>query len=438
MASSGPLETFAKAHDLRYHGGGSLPPHGNLLTRGGRVEGTVQGKLPGGVDGTLAYYTYTYTTTDTDGHSHSHTRVFTLVVTEVPESIGFMPSLGFAGADSEMSGIGGSLQEVVQVDLGGHAGLKGSRCYRYKGASEMWTRRLFSPGFVDWLARSESDLGFELADGVLTTSRKGHLTDAAALADLCEEAAHLTQVIAAESEEDIGTGHAAADAAKDPNAADPRMEAALAAVEVDPPQSANAATKAFRRHVAGSPRTIGRAFWYATVITLLINIPAAALPIMLVVASAWATLAVIEAALILIIAFFVYRKDVRDSGSKYAAEAFWRSYAKTRGMRLEEPLRFAATHADAKLAWKPDRVLAGPLPGGGEGCFCIYGDGSKRADRVAVVMGPAGPVAESELEAEPQGLTTKDLDTYLEQLSGEDREASAKAQGEAPPEAAPA
>jgi hypothetical protein len=94
-------------------------------------------------------------------------------------------------------------------------------------------------------------------------------------------------------------------------------------------------------------------------------------------------------------------------------------------MRLEEPLRFAATHAEAKLPFRPDRVLTGPLPGGGEGSFCIYGDGSKREDRVAVVAGPAGPVAESELEAEPQGLTTKDLDTYLEQLAGEDREPSA-------------
>ena len=114
---------------------------------------------------------------------------------------------------------------------------------------------------------------------------------------------------------------------------------------------------------------------------------------------------------------------LNETTRECAAEAFWRSYAKSRGMKLEEPLHFAATHADAKLPFRPDRVLVGPLPGGGEGCFCVYGDGSKRADRVAVVAGPAGPVAESELEAEPQGLTTKDLDTYLEQLAGEDRAA---------------
>jgi hypothetical protein len=163
--------------------------------------------------------------------------------------------------------------------------------------------------------------------------------------------------------------------------------------------------------------TFIHAFSYAIAITLLLNIPGAALPIVLGVSGAWVALAAIEGGLILIFAFFIYRKDLRDWSRKYAVEAFWRSYAEKRGMKLEEPLHFAATHAEAKLPFRPDRVLAGPLPGGGEGSFCVYGDGSKRADRVAVVAGPAGPVAESE-----QGLTTKDLDTYLEQLAGEDRE----------------
>lgn len=421
MSSSSSLEAFAKTQDLPFRASGSLPPHGNLLTRGGKVEGLVEGELPGAVEGSLAYYTYTYETTDSDGHTTSHTCRFTIVVTAVPQSIGFMPSLGFHGAESEMSGIGGSLEEVVQVDLGGDAGLKGSRCYRYKGAGELWTKRLFSPALVDWLARSEPDLGFELADGVLTTGRGGHLGDTAALAGLCEEAAHLTATIAAESEEGAGTGTAAGNAAKDPKANDPRMEAALHAMALDPPASVGAAEHAFRAHVARSPRTLGRALGYAAVIVALLNIPGAAIPILLAIAGSWALLAAIELFLIAIFATFIFRKDVRESGRKYATEAFFRSYAKARGMKLEEPLRFAATHADAKLPFRPDRVMAGPLPGGGEGCFCIYGDGSRRADRVAVVAGPAGPVAESELEAEPQGLTAKDLDTYLEQLAGEDR-----------------
>ncbi len=423
MSSSGPLEAFAKAKDLSFRASGSLPKRGNLLNHDGKVEGVVEGKLPGGIDGSLAYFTYTFTTTDSDGNSETHTRRFTVVVTKVPQSIGFMPSLGFAGPSSDMSGVGGSLTEVVQVDLGDDSRLKSSRCYRYKGASETWTRRLLSPGLVDWLARSEDDFGFELADGVLTTSRSEYLGGDAALATLCEEAAHLTAAIAAECDESSNTGTAAATAAKE-SAADPRMEAALAATAVSPPESIGAAEAAFREHVEGSPRTWWRAFRNAVLIALVINIPAAAVPILMVAYGAWAPLAAIEVGLVGILGFFIFRKDVHDSGKKYAAEAFWRGYAKARGMRLEEPLHFAATHADAKLDWKPDRVLAGPLPGGGEGSFCVIGDGSKRADRVAVVAGPAGPVAEAGLEAEPQGLTAKDLDTFLEQLSGEVRSAS--------------
>ncbi|MBS1844590.1 MAG: hypothetical protein JST53_09265, partial [Actinobacteria bacterium] len=372
----------------------------------------------------LAYYTYTYTTTDSDGHTESHTRRFTIVVTTVPQSIGFMPSLGFAGSDSDMTGLGGELEEVERVDLGGHAGLKGCRCYRYKGASEMWTRRLFSPGFVDWLARSEDDFGFELADGVLTTSRTDYLGDAAALTGLCEEAAHLTEVIAAESDQDSESGTAAGNAAKDPKAVDQRMEDALGAIAVDPPESIGAAEPVFRRHLRHSPATFIHAISYAVAITLLLNIPGMAIPIVLSVQGAWTLLAAIELGLVLTCAFFIFRKDLRTSGRKYAAEAFWRDYADKRHMKLEEPLHFAATHAEAKLPFRPDRVMSGPLPGGGEGAFCVYGDGSKREDRVAVLAGPAGPIAEAELEAEPQGLTTSDLDTYLDQLAGEVRSAS--------------
>jgi hypothetical protein len=427
VPSSAALEAFAKAHGLAFRGGGSLPPHGNLLTRDGRVEGIVEGTLPGGVAGKLAHYSYTVSSTDSDGHTETTTRRFTIVVTAVPQSIGFMPSLGFKGRESAIAGFGGTLEEVERVDLGHDAGLKGSRCYRYRGASEVWTRRLFSPAFVDWLARSEPDFGFELADGVLMCGRSRIVTDGAALATLCEEAAHLTEVIARESDEDSGIGGATSNAAVDPKAADPRMEAALGAVAGPPPRTLKEAEGAFRSHLARSPRTIGRALYVSLVIALLLNVPAAAIPILCAVNGAWGALALIEGVLVAVIFFFAYRRAIREGGSKYAAEAFWRSYADSRGMKLEEPLRFAATHAEAKLPFRPNRVLTGPLPGGGEGSLCVFGDGSKRADRVAVVAGPAGPVAESELEAEPQGLTAKDLDTYLEQLAGEDREAVSSA-----------
>ena len=105
-----------------------------------------------------------------------------------------MPALGFHGRRERDERLRRrEPNESVQVDLGGDAALHGARCYRYKGASEGFTQQLLSPALIDWLARSEADLGFELADGVLCTSRKGYLEDATALEALCADAAHLTR-----------------------------------------------------------------------------------------------------------------------------------------------------------------------------------------------------------------------------------------------------
>ena len=412
------LRKFAVAHGLTYAASASLPTLGDLLSRAGQVEGAATGELSGGEQGTLAYYTYTYTTTDNEHHTEVHHRYFTIAVTRVPESIGFMPAFGFHGAESEMSGLGAAVDESVQVDLGGDAALHDARCYRYKGAEEGFTQQLLSPSLIDWLARSEADLGFELADGVLCTSRKGYLEDATALAALCDDAAHLTAAIRGESVEEEGSVGAAAEAAKDPNAQDPRVEAALRQVAVDPPADINAAKATFRGHVARSPETIWRSFRYAVAIAAILNVAAAAVPILLALAGAWPALAGIEAVLVAIVFFFVFRKEVRQTAEGSAAEAFYRSYARSHGLKLEEPLHFAATHAEAKLPWRPDRVLVGSLRGHAEAALCILGDGSKRSDRIAFVAGPAGPVKESELEAGPNGLSAQGLDAYVERLAG--------------------
>lgn len=89
MSAPGSLQKYATAGNLRFRASGSLPAHGNLLTRGGRAENLCEGTLPGGVEGTLAHCTYAYTTTDSEENSQTHTRRFTIVVTAVPQSIGF-------------------------------------------------------------------------------------------------------------------------------------------------------------------------------------------------------------------------------------------------------------------------------------------------------------------------------------------------------------
>jgi hypothetical protein len=415
------LSEFAQASGLTYAKSARMPSQGATLTRhSGHTEGAATGTLPGGIEGTLAHYVYTYTVTDADDHTHTETRRLTLVVTNVPESIGFVPYLGFTRQLSSFLGTAGGTK-MRRIDLG-RPELKHAAAFIFAGTDENWQAQLFSPGLIDWLARSPDDFGFELANGVLVAGRHEYLNHGSDLQALCEDTAHLAGAIREEAQEAIDTGGAEAHAAKDPDAVDPRMEKALARVDDAPLGHLGEAEAAFRKESRGSGGTVLRAARKALLLTVLVNVPGAAIPIILAVDGAYLALAAIEAVVFLVAFYFLYRGAVKGDGRKFATEAFFRGYAKSHGMTLEEPLHFMATHADAKVPFKPDRVMTGPLPGGGEGSFAIFGDGSKRADRVAVVAGPAGPLAESELEAEAPGLSTKDLDTYLEQLAGEVRE----------------
>jgi hypothetical protein len=426
-SSADSLAKFAASHGLTYAQRVDLPPQGSTLTHSdGKVEGAATGTLPGGIEGSLIHFTYTYTYTDSDDHTHTVTRRFTLAVTQVPESIGFLPYMGFSGSASDLSPMAGSA-EMTKIDLGKDRGFKGASACAYKGTSQSWLTQLLSPALLDWLARSEDDWGFELANGVLCAGRSGYVTDPAALTTICEDAAHLAGAIRQESVEEVEGGDAQLDAAKDPDAADPKMEAALAKVKVDPPQHLDDAVPTFRSQVRSSPGTFFDALKTAVLLTLILNIPGIALPIVMIVNGAYLWLAGLELLIALIVFFFAFRSKVKSDGNKYAEEAFFRGYAEQRGLKLEEPLHFAASHAEAKLPFKPDRVMSGPLPGGGEGSLVLCGDGSKRSDRIAVVLGPKGPVAEAGLESEAPGLSTKDLDTFFEQLAGEAREDKATA-----------
>jgi hypothetical protein len=420
MAGSDPLSKFAEAHGLAFAPTVELPREGRTLSHDdAKVEGTATGKLPGGIDGTLLHYTYTFTETDADDHTSTVTRHFTLVVTRIPESIGFLPFFGFSGSSSNMSAAAAG-SDMKAVDLPDAGSLKNASCYAYKGTSESWLAQLLSPALLDWLARSEDDFGVELANGVFCAGRDSYLNDPAALTALCEDAARIATAIREESVEEVGTGGAEAEAAKDPDAADPRMDAALGEVRIGSPANVLTAGPEFKSYLRRSPYTYWRALRFGLLLTLALNVPAAAIPILLIVGGQYAILAAIELFLIALISFFAFRSRVGSQGSKYAEEAFFRAYAAEREMKLEEPLHFAAAHAEAKLPFKPDRVLAGPLPGGpANGSLVLVGDGTKRSDRIAVVAGPNGPVAEAELQAEAPGISAKLLDSYAERLSKE-------------------
>lgn len=416
--SDSPLARFARSHGLVYADSVDLPQRGATLTQGsGRVEGAATGTLPGGVEGTLARFTYVYKWTDSDSHTREENRPFTLVVTSIPESIGFVPYLGFSGPASNLDADVGAA-DMAPIEMEHVKALKGFAACAYKGISERWLAQLLSPAMVQWLGRCDADFGFELASGVLIAGRGGYAEDPRKLEAICEDAAYLANAIREESLEEVGTG-GESEAARDVRFSDPQTEAALAAVKVSSPADVAAARGEFAAHLRGSAPIWLRAIRSGVLWTLVFNVPAVAIPIVLIANDLILALAIFELAVFLLIAFFSFRSRVRCGAEKAATEAFYRAYATDRELELLEPLGFLATHAEAKLGFKPDRVFSGILPGGTDGALALSGGGTKRSDRIAVISGPRGPVAEAELQAEEPGLSAITLDSYAKSLSAE-------------------
>ncbi len=395
------LDRFAKANGLTFAKTIDRPAESQMLDRGGSIQGAATGSLPGGETGSVVYYTYT--TTDSDDHTTTHHR--TVAWTRVPESVGFAPYLS-----SGLYGIGKVKRFKLDGDL---------TVVAFEGTSESWLRQLFSPSLVDYLSRSPKDEGFELSSGSFCMERDGHVSDATELSSLCADLAHLAAAIRKESLEEVESGFAADAAAKDA-AADPAMEAALANVELAAsPTSVTSAKPDFRRYAMKRPTEWLRALGVALLITLVINIPAVAIPILLIVAKNWALLIAFEGLIFLIVALFAIRGRFRDESKQYAEEAFYRGYAADRHLKLTPPLSFSATHAEAGLGFKPDRAFEGELTGGASGALALCGDGTDRESKIAIVAGPKGPVASAELRSSPDGLSAADLDDFSKRLSEE-------------------
>lgn len=430
--SKGGLEAFAAANRLGFEASASLPAEGALLSTGGDVEGAVTGALPGGLDGTLAHYTYTTTSTDSDGHTSTSHHHYTLVVGRVPESIGFAPHLAFRGRSVGSGlGLGGESKKVEAV---GDA-IKGATAYAYDGTSDQWLTQLFSPALIDWLGRSPDDFGFELNGGVLCAVRSDYLSGDD-LTNLSTDAAHVAQAITNECQEAVDSGAAATQGAhsKPP---DPKLEKALGEVVGEgSPDHLGATTGAFRKHLFATPGTYLTALLWGLVVAAIFNVFLLAITINLAVAHSYSALIIFEAALIGLCFLIALRWRVRDQATSLDPEAFFRGYARSRHLQVVDPLQFAATHADANLPFEPEWVFTGTLPGGSvDAALAVKGDGMKRTDQIAVIAGPSGPVAVTELTATAPGLSVANLDEYAAALSKQAAGQSAPAPTPAAPTA---
>jgi hypothetical protein len=421
------LRGFADSHGLSYSETASLQGDGALLSKDGTVEGAATGTPPGGVGGTLAYYTYT------EGSGKDKTvRRFTVFVAGVPEVIGFAPYLAFKSPWTHMPVDRSEGSKRVRPS---GTPVANFTAYAYDGTSDSWLAQLFSPVLVEWLSRAVSGFGFELAGGILCVCRDGYLTDPGSLEALCNEAAYLVQALVKESQEATESGAALTQGARS-EAPDPDVEEAIATVVGDQvPDHVGAMRSAFTHYL------LRQREGYLSTSSLVV----ALIPTVLICGyvllgdvgtrhhhkpastffSEGSLLhprpgAFVFVGLVLLCCYAVIQgASIQTQARNLDRTAFYRAFARSRRLAMEDPLRFAATHAEARVPFEPDWVLSGDISGGKTAALAVKGDGSGRKDRIAVVAGPAGPFAWSQLATKTgsRALSAADLDYYVDWLS---------------------
>lgn len=407
------LADFAQAHGLAFAKTTELPDEGELLTKDGlEVRGAATGALADGEQGTLCYLHYAYRSNDA---THSVDR--TAAVIRVPESIGFAPYLG---ADAGATAADG--HETKSVDLEG-----GGSVLADSGVDDAWLAELLSPAFTQWLQRNPDDFEWELCDGVLCVSRDSRLTKESELTALCADSAHIAATVREECLEEVDSGQAGRTAAKAKKLSgqDRLVELILSRTGfAHAPTDVASAAPQFHDLVVRHPSTYFISFWMTIAFMLGANIIGGGIfGLLLNIPNPGRAVLIFEILLFLIIGYFTLRSQINGMTRKLSSEGFWREYARTRDLKVEDPTSFAATHAKANLPGAATRVMSGHL-GGVEGALMLTGDGLKRGDTIALVAGESGPVASAPLDVSAPGASAAALDSYVEKLAGELRKGS--------------
>ena len=250
------------------------------------------------------------------------------------------------------------------------------------GINDAWLAELLSPAFSDWLARSPEGFDWELADGVLCASVRGHLSGESELTRLCADAAHIAGVVREECLEEVDSGR---------RRAAPRGQAqgrrrSSTRSSRGPPSTIRPPTSRRRGPssadiVARHPATYLIALFMTLAFMLAANVIGGGIfGLLLNLPNPGQAVLIFRLFLFVVIGFFVLRSRINGTSQKLAVEGFWREYARTRGLRAEDPSSFAAAHAKADLPGAPARVMTGML-GGVDGSLMVTGDGLGAATR---------------------------------------------------------
>lgn len=166
-------DAFAKSHGLTRQGSGSLEGFTPLLRKGDerKADEIFTGPLAEGFEGTLALYTYTEVSRDSDGDRTETDYPFTLILTDLPETVDHMPELLVQNKSGfkMLEGLEDKFRRNHErVTLESEAMRDRYEIFVGKEQDPVWVRRLFSPTFIVWLTDAPpKKFAFELVDGKL-------------------------------------------------------------------------------------------------------------------------------------------------------------------------------------------------------------------------------------------------------------------------------
>jgi hypothetical protein len=205
-------EVYARSRGYELGGRTRLPESTPLLREGyeSYATRTLDGQLVPGLFGTVALFTYEEETVGPTGRVETSYHDFTLAIVEVPECAPYIGEL-YAQArrgPRPLSKFGDAFRRGRRrVTLESEALDKRFEILVADGQDEIWTRRLFSPAFVVWLAESPPrKLSFELDHGTLVVYLPDHREKAKDLDELAASAGAIARRLLEESAETSSRG----------------------------------------------------------------------------------------------------------------------------------------------------------------------------------------------------------------------------------------
>jgi hypothetical protein len=403
MADAAALKQYAERHGLVYETGKPITTQ-TPFTYTSPSDHSLTGTLPGGFEGTVALMSY---------EAEDGTARETLCLTEIPESIAFLPKLfcrdaAYKHTRSYTLGAEGFESDYRDTGFESEAVNRTWAVQVTADQDEGWLRELFIPTFLDWLGeRSPQDFTFELVEGDLCCRVAGEADEAEELDRLCELTAHVAERIRTESLEEERPRAAFSAPLPTPKETPERRAADAAVAKLDwdePPKDMMTAVRAYHQVASRAPGG-----WTAAILlgggvgllVVMVTVPFGLLFGFADFGTFGALISAVGAAIAGVwLGGFLFsvarRSQVQRRAQRYGQRAFVHQYARSRRLDEEDARAFHARFLHLDLPGPARNVMFGRHPATGrETRVLLCSDPSRQSPgfEVAVVEAPAGAAA---------------------------------------------